>query len=249
MRKGTFNKIIRVGNIVFKLSLEHSSVAKEMLKLHSKNIKQYEGDIRDVGIKTSKVYFAYSIDDKNLIVQEFINGMTIQEYFDSDNVSSSDKLKVFKKVVEMYKLSLSNENLCLDWNLNNFVLNNNDIYYVDYVPALYKDKIQSINSNRLKQYQLSLLDKKIQMAGIISYAIMPFFNESKDNLYSIYNMMKQIIGEMLQVHFDRDDIEHVYLQKLSLLEKYLTSDMEKDDFLNEYNSISMSKTAYKKVRE
>ena len=56
VRKGTFNKIIRIGNIVLKLSTEHTSVAREMLKLDSQDIKQYETDIKNVGINTSQVF-------------------------------------------------------------------------------------------------------------------------------------------------------------------------------------------------
>ena len=64
MKKGTFNKIIRFGNIILKLSTEHTSIANEMLKLDTKDIKKYEQDIRDVGINTSKVYFSWYLNEK-----------------------------------------------------------------------------------------------------------------------------------------------------------------------------------------
>ena len=248
MRKGTFNKIIRFGNIILKLSTEHTSIANEMLKLDAKDIKKYEQDIKNVGINTSKVYFSWYLNEKNIILQQFIDGKTVQEYLDCEEISSKDKLILFKRIVEMYKLSLSNENLCLDWNLNNFIIQNNEIYYVDYVPALYKDKIKSVNSDMLRQYQLSLIDKQIQLSGIITYAIVPFFDMPKKELFEIYYSMKKIIATILKVEMNyKTNTEHVYIKKLMILEDYLNTDMSKQDFLDMYNSISMVKTAYQKV--
>lgn len=65
MKKDTFNKIIRFGNIIIKLSTEHTSIVNEMLQFDSWNIKKYEYDIKDVGIKISKVYLSICIDNKN----------------------------------------------------------------------------------------------------------------------------------------------------------------------------------------
>ncbi len=248
MKKGTFNKIIRLGNVVLKLSTERNSISNEMLRLDAKDIKKYEGDIKNVGINTSKVYLSWHVNDKNIIIQEFINGKTVQEYLDSDDISSKDKLILFKRIIEMYKLSLSNVNLCLDWNLNNFIIKDDEIYYVDYVPALYKDKIKSVDSDILSQYQLSLVDKQIQLAGIVSYAIVPFFNESKDELMEVYHTMKKTIETILNVDMNsKDNLEHVYIKKLIIIEEYLNNSMDKQTFLKKYNSISMMKTAYQKV--
>lgn len=244
MKKGTFNKIIRFGNLILKLSTNHTSVAKEMLKLDTKDVKKYENDISKVGIKTSKVYLSLYFNEKNIIIQEFINGKTIQEYLDSNEFSIASKLKLFKNVIELYKLSLRNENLCLDWNLNNFIIENNEIYYIDYVPALYKDKIHNTNSERLEEYKLSLIDKKIQLAGIISYAIIPFFDNSKEELTNVYKIMKGCIEEILNIKIDFiNNTEHVYLKKLAIIESYLNSNKSKQEFLKEYSSISMIKTA------
>lgn len=252
MKKGTFNRVIRLGNVILKLSREHTSVAQEMLKLDSKNVKKYEYDISSVGIKTSKVYLSINFNDKNIIIQEFINGETIQEYFDSLEHEVSEKLKLFKNVIELYSLSLKDDNLCLDWNLNNFIVQNNDIYYIDYVPTLYRDKINSISSERLEQYKLSLLDRQIQLAGILSHAIIPFFNETKSDLKEIYYLMKSCIENILKIKMNLlYQQDHVYSRKLLILEDYLNTNKPKEDFIREYHSISMSKTAYvrKKINE
>ena len=249
MKKGTFNKIVRFGNLIIKLSTEHTSIANEMLKLDSRNIKKYENDISNVGINTSKVYLSICFNNKNFIIQEFINGETVQEYLDSNLYTNLDKLKMFKKVIQLYELSTKNDNLCLDWNLNNFIVRDNDIYYIDYVPALYKDKIKSVKSERLKQYKLSLLDREIQLAGIISYAIVPFFADTKEELCNVYLLMKRCIEEMLEFKINiNNNVNHVYIQKLSVLENYLYSNQSKEEFIKKYNSISMMKTAYVKKK-
>ena len=248
MKKGTFNKIIRFGNVILKLSTEHNSIANEMLKLDAKDIKKYEKDIRNVGINTSKVYLSWYLNEKNIILQQFIDGKTVQEYLDCEEISPKDKLILFKRIVEMYKLSLSNENLCLDWNLNNFIIQHNEVYYVDYVPALYKDKIKSVDSDMLRQYQLSLIDKQIQLSGIVTYAIVPFFDMSKEKLSEVYYSMKKTIETILNVDMNyKTNADHVYIKKLLVLEDYLNTNMNKKNFLEIYNSISMVKTAYQKV--
>lgn len=248
MKKGTFNKIVRFGNLVLKLSTEHNSIATEMLKLDSKNVSRYEKDINQVGINTSKVYLSLKFNDKNLIIQEFIDGQTVQEYLDSNDVSSRAKLVIFKRIIEMYGMSLSNPNLCLDWNLNNFIIQNNDIYYVDYVPALYKNKINNVHSELLQEYQLSLIDKHVQLAGIVCHAIIPFFTSPKTELKEVYFSMKEMIEEILGVKMDyTSNFDHTYIKKMMLLEEYLTTNQDEHEFSEKYNSISMLKTAHKKV--
>ena len=57
MKKGTFNKIIRLGNVVLKLSIGRNSVSNEVLRLDAKDIKKYEGDIKNVGIILQKFIY------------------------------------------------------------------------------------------------------------------------------------------------------------------------------------------------
>ena len=247
MKQGTFNKIFKIGNFIVKLSKEHSSVSSEIAKMGSDDIKKYEKDISSVGINTSKVYLHLKSKNKSLILQEYIDGYTLQEYFESLEISNLDKLKMFRELIILYSKTLQNDNLCLDWNLKNFIISKGDIYYIDYVPALYKDRIMKLNSERLEQYMLSYLDRKIQLAGIMSYAIVPFFKEEKEELKNLFLGMIKSIEEILNIKFnDKDLTNHIYIKKMNILFNYLNSKQDYESFIEQYKSITMEETTVKK---
>lgn len=247
MKQGTFNKIFRIGNFIVKLSKEHSSVSKEISMMGSDDIKKYESDIKATGVSTSKVYLHLKSKNKSLILQEYIDGYTLQEFFESVEISNVDKLKMFRELIVLYRKTLKNDNLCLDWNLKNFIISNGEIFYIDYVPALYKDHIEQVTSERLEQYKASYLDKQVQLAGIISYAIVPFFDEDKLLLNDVYNSMISCIEEILGIRFQNLSLpNHVYIKKLAIISEYLSSCQSYEEFIKQYKSISMEKTAIKK---
>lgn len=211
------------------------------------NIKKYEQDINSIGIKTSKIYFYLKSKNKSLILQEFINGYTLQEYFESPDVSNTDKLKMFRELIVLYGKTLQDDNLCLDWNLKNFIISKGNIVYIDYVPALYKDRIEKIKSDRLEQYKASYLDRQVQLAGIISYAIVPFFNDDKQSLKEIYQAMIDCVSSILNIDFSQVNLsEHVYIKKMKIISDYINGNQSRDSFIEQYKSISMEKTAIKK---
>lgn len=246
MKQGTFNKIFRVGNLIVKISKEHSSISREIAKMGSGDVKGYEEDIRTVGINTSKVYMYSMLGDRTFILQRYIDGCTLQEFFENKDVSNLEKLKAFKELILLYKKSLKNDNLCLDWNLKNFIVSKGSIYYIDYVPALYKDRIMSTNSERLTQYKESYLDRQVQLAGIVSYAIVPFFSEEKESMNLAFKTMVNCIRCVLGVDFDSvNNKDNVYIQKMMMISHYLNSNQQYNEFISQYNSISMEKTAIK----
>lgn len=247
MKQGTFNRIFKVGNFIVKLSKEHSSVSEEIAMMGSDDIKKYEKDINSVGVKTSKVYLHLKLKNKSLILQEYIDGYTLQEYFESLEISNVEKLKMFRELIVLYGKTLQNDNLCLDWNLKNFIISDGNIYYIDYVPALYKNKIKELQSERLEQYKTSYLDRKIQLAGIMSYAIVPFFNENKQELRQVFLCMMSCIEEILNIKYDDNYLtDHVYIKKINMIFNYLNSNQDYETFIEQYKFITMEKTAVKK---
>lgn len=247
MKQGTFNKIFKIGNFIVKLSKEHSSVSSEIAMMGSDDIKKYEKDISSVGVNTSKVYLYLKSKNKSLILQEYIDGYTLQEYFENVKISNLDKLKMFKELIVLYAKTLQNDNLCLDWNLKNFIISKGDIYYIDYVPAIYKDKIMKLKSERLEQYMTSYLDRKIQLAGIMSYAIVPFFNEDKEELKKIFLGMIKCVEEILKIKFNDNDLtNHIYMKKMNIIFNYISSNQDYESFIEQYKSISMKNTVVKR---
>ena len=251
MESGTFSNVRKIGNYIIKVSKDDNLAKQIMEEMHSRNIYTYVRDINDVGIKTGNLYGYASIFDYNIIIQEFINGMTIQNYL-GDNASIKNKLKVFRNFLLIYKKSKDNDNLCLDWNLKNFILSKDDIYYIDFIPCLYKDKIITSNSDNLYQYKESYLNSNIQVAGILGYATMPFINSlPKYDANAAYSEMKDMIDESTGICINDNlinNINHVYFYKISQIENYLKGNIEHNELLNNINSYSMTKILRKEIR-
>ncbi len=251
MESGTFNNIKKIGNYVVKISKNDALANQIMNEMHSRNVYAYMKDINDVGIKTGKLYGYYNILDYNIMIQEFINGITIQDHL-GNNIPIKDRLEAFKKFLLVYKNSKYNDNLCLDWNLKNFILSKNDIYYIDFIPCLYKDKIIQSSSDNLHQYKESYLDNNIQIAGILGYAIMPFINSlSIYDANNTYKEMKDMINEKVNISINNNLINsknHVYFYKIFQIENYLKGNIEHSELLNNINSYSMTKILRQEIR-
>ena len=154
---------------------------------------------------------------------------------------------MFRELIVLYSKTLRNDNLYLDWNLKNFIISKGNIYYIDYVPALYKNKIKELKSERLEQYKTSYLDRKVQLARIMSYAIVPFFNENKQELRKVFLCMMSCIEEILNIKYDDNYLtDHVYIKKINMIFNYLNSNQDYETFIEKYKFITMEKTAVKK---
>ncbi len=243
MEGGLFNNIIKLDNRVMKISRRDSEISNQVMEeMNSRTPEEYAKDINELGIKTARIFSSFDCSDYVVLIQEFIDGRTIQSILNDKNSSINEKIKVFDKFIDVYQKSEPNDNLCLDWNMKNFILKDDEIYYVDLTPALYKDKIRESNSENLKQYRDSYLDKNIQLAGILGYAIMPFLEyKTKEEASIIFRKFNLILKEKLDFILDITDLKHVYLYKLSQIVDYLSSDLSYKNMKNNISSYSMEK--------
>lgn len=130
---------------------------------------------------------------------------------------------MFRELIVLYSKTLRNDNLYLDWNLKNFIISKGNIYYIDYVPALYKNKIKELKSERLEQYKTSYLDRKVFLC------------------------MMSCIEEILNIKYDDNYLtDHVYIKKINMIFNYLNSNQDYETFIEKYKFITMEKTAVKK---
>lgn len=245
MESGLFNNIIKVDNYVIKISKRNSEIANQIMNEMSFGTpKEYVEYINNVGIKTAKIKSSFIYDDYDILVQEYIEGKTIQQLLNDENVDTDVKVKVFGKFIDLYKLSEKDSNLCLDWNMKNFIINNDVIYYVDLTPCLYKDKIMQSKSDNLFQYRVSYLNKNIQLAGILGYAIMSFVkHNSKEEVKDVYNRLLSILKEKLDFDLDNctNEFNHVYFCKLLQLQEYINSNITYEEMINNTSNYSMEK--------
>lgn len=245
MESGLFNNVIKIDNYVIKISKNDSDIASQIMKeMNSGTPDEYAKRINDVGIKTPKIISIYKYSKYNILIQEFIDGMTIQEILNNPNIDVNIKIDIFDKLIDLYCLSEKDGNLCLDWNMKNFVVKNDDIYYVDLTPCLYKNIIIKCKSENLLQYKESYLNKKIQLAGILGYAIIPFIkHKSRNEAKEIYKKIVSILNKKLLIDFDNLTVnyQHVYFYKLLQINKYLNSNISQEEMNNNINSYSMEK--------
>ena len=129
MESGLFNNIIKVDNYVIKISKKDSEISNQiMTEMSSGTPEEYAMHINNVGIKTAKIQSSFMCDDYDILVQEYIEGKTIQQLLNDENIDINMKVRVFEKFIDLYKLSEKDSNLCLDWNMKNLILNNDEIY-------------------------------------------------------------------------------------------------------------------------
>ena len=215
-----------------------------MKEMNSGTPGEYAKKINNVGIKTPKIISIYKYSKYDILVQEYINGMTIQEILNDTKIDTNIKIDLFDKLIDLYRLSENDKNLCLDWNMKNFILKNDDIYYVDLTPCLYKDTIIKCKSKNLLQYKESYLNKNIQLAGILGYAIMPFIKyKSRNEVKEIYKKLFSILNKKLFFNIDDCNVnyQHVYFYKLMQINKYLNSNISQEEMYNNINNYSMEK--------
>ena len=246
MENGTFNSLNRIGKIVIKVSKANDDLTQQVMKeMSSRSVKEYAKDINMVGISTGKVYLNFKFFNRNIILQEFIKGRTVQEILSDNDISYDERLEVYNNFLKIYSKLKNQNNLCLDWNMKNFIVSENEIYYIDFVPSLYKDKIEKSTSPNLSQYKESYLNDKVQISGILGYAIMSFLkNESKETAIYIYLKLKQLSEVASGLGLDNNNFNHVYIYKLKKIEEYLYSDMTYQELLeliNEYSMENISK--------
>ena len=245
MESGLFNNIIKIDNYVIKISKRDSEISNQIMNEMSFGTpEEYVEHINNVGIKTAKIESSIIYDDYDILVQEYIEGKTIQQLLNDENVDTDMKVKVFGKLIDLYKLSEKDGNLCLDWNMKNFIINNDEIYYVDLTPCLYKNKIMQSKSDNLFQYRESYLNKNIQLVGILGYAIMSFLKyKTKEEVKDVYNRLLSILKEKLDFDLDNcsNEFNHVYFYKLSQLQEYINSNITYEEMINNISNYSMEK--------
>lgn len=245
MESGLFNNIIKVDNYVIKISKRDSEISNQVMEEMSFGTpEEYAMHINNVGIKTAKIQSSFICDDYDILVQEYIEGETIQQLLNNENVDINVKIRVFEKFLDLYKLSEKDSNLCLDWNMKNFILNNDEIYYVDLTPCLYKNKIMQSKSDNLSQYRESYLNRNIQLAGILGYAIMPFVKyKSKEEVQIVYNKFLNILKEKLIFDLSKcsKEFNHVYFYKLLQIQEHINSNITYEEMVDNISSYSMEK--------
>ena len=229
MESGTFNHNKKVLNLIIKYS-KNSELSKLILEeMSSRTIKEYIKDINDCGVKTANVLSQFNINGTNIIIETYITGMTIDQILKTNSIQ---KLDVLKKLLQIYSKVSQNDNLCLDWNLKNFIYHNQELYYIDFVPCIYKDKLKKSSSEVLKDYIDTYLDSNITLLGIYYYILKTLLNSmSKEELLSFSLELNKLFNEELNIALDFNT-SHEYGKCIEKIYEYLNTGLNLSE-LNE----------------
>lgn len=236
MKIGSFNKIYKLGNLIIKIDTDKDKFSNLIIKeMDSKKYIKYKKDLNKSGIKTSKIYF-YITFPKTILVEQNIKGENLQDIMNNQNIKLKDKLILIKKLLLIYK-KIYKENVCIDCNLKNFILNNDELVYIDFVPSLYKRKIKKVNNNILNDYKELYINSNIQLISILNYILKSLMYLPKGDLKEI----KELIINYIESEFNINifiDSNNVVIKKNKLLDRYIYGDMNKEKFNLEYQKIN-----------
>lgn len=236
MKRGSFNKIYKLGNLVIKIDTDKDKFSNLVIKeMDSKKYIKYKKDLSKIGIKTSKIYF-YTTFPKTILIEQNINGDNLQDIISDKNISLKDKLILIKKLLLIYK-KIYKEDVCIDCNLKNFILNNNELIYIDFVPSLYKSKIKDVNNPILNDYRDLYINSNIQLISILNYILKSFTYLPKCELKEIKEIIKSYIENEFNTNLNIDG-NSVVIKKNKLINKYINEDITLDEFNFEYQKIN-----------
>ena len=232
MESGTFNHNKKILNIVIKYS-NNSELSKYILdEISSRSIREYIRDIRKCGVKTAYVFLEY----KNIIVESYISGDTVDQILINN---SDNKMEVLRNLLKVYKCVEKNKNLCLDWNLKNFIYHKNEIYYIDFVPCIYKDKLLESNSNILKEYIASYLDSNITLSGIYYHILKTMLDVlNKKEMLIFSEQLLNLYSEELNVSLNFNN-NHPYSIGIKKINNYINTNLDIKTIKEQLNACSL----------
>jgi len=235
MQKGSFNKIYKIGNIILKINKCEDNFSKLIMKeIDSKKYKKYQKNLNKIGIKTSKIYFNI---DNLLFVEKYIKGQTLQEIIEDKKISINKKITLLKKLLKIYKRTL-NTNICIDCNMKNYIVNKKEIYYIDFMPSLYRNKIINVENNILKDYKMLYIDTKLQLLSIINYVLKSMMYLDIKKLEEFRNNLINYIEKNFKIIL-KFNYQNITIKKYELINKYIDGYIGKEDYYKEYKKINI----------
>ncbi|MBR1416471.1 MAG: hypothetical protein IJ572_01470 [Bacilli bacterium] len=236
MESGTFNHNKKIFNLIIKYSKDLGLSKLILEEMSSKSAKEYMKDINDCGVKTANVLSEFSINKTNIIIENYISGMTIDQILKNN---SPEKLTALKQLFIIYKKISNNENLCLDWNLKNFIYHNNELYYIDFVPSIYKDKIRCSKEEILKDYIDTYLDSNVTLLGIYYYILKTLSNAvNKEELLLFSYELDNLFKEELNIKLDFNS-QHEYGKCIKIMREYLNSNFSFKQLEEQLKKVSL----------
>ena len=227
---GSFINCKIIGNKIIKISKEEDDYSKLIKKeIDSKNYLKYQSDLKKNNVDVANLYLSIEIFNKLIQVEEYIKGENLNNYFINSNNLIINKLTLMKKMLELYK-RLLNSDVTVDFNFNNFIIHDDRLIYIDFIPSIYKSNI--IYNGVIDEYKRIVLDKNYCLLNMISYLLKAMLSLSKEELADVLNKVLVMIDN-LNININLSSVH----QRFNLFNEYLNSDMNLVDFYNIYDKI------------
>lgn len=227
MKFGSFNKVILLNYIVIKIENINSDFANNIKNMvDSMDYKTYYHNLKKIGINVAPLYFNLSIFGKNVQIVKMIKGMTMQQFMENQDVKVEEKVKKIKCLLLIYKKTLKDD-VCIDLNMQNFIILKNNLVYIDFIPALYKSNIKKLN--HISDYLKSYLDVNLAMCNLINYILRSMLYLDRNNLTKVFCDVSSIINEIFNIKVDTRKNKNCIL-----LQDYMKGKLELEQYEKEY---------------
>ena len=227
---GSFLNCKKIGDKIIKISKEEDEYSKLIRKeIDSKNYIKYQKDLKNNNVDVANLYLSVKVLNKIIQVEEYINGINLNDYFIDKNNLIIDKLSLMNKMLELYK-KLLNTDVAVDFNYNNFIYHDNRLTYIDFVPAIYKSNI--VYNGIVDEYKKVILDNNYKLLNMICYLLKAMLYLSKEELNDVLRKVLIMIDNLnLNINLNSDNY------RFNSLIDYINSDMKLEDFYQKYDKI------------
>ena len=247
---GMFSNNIYIFNKIIKYSFQKKDVRDILFsKTNANSIQEYYEKTNQLEIKTAKIFKIYNLFYKGiLIIQERIRGFTLEETLMDSSITIEYKLKLIKIFFEIYTKFNMQDKYLLDWNLKNFIISENTLFFVDFTPVLIKEHILSLNQESLYQVKESYINEKVRLIGIFDYLLYCFIDIDKNDFEEVFKYLKKTYFFEYGLNLDElgeMDKNHIYIKRCEQLLFYINNNITKDELKETFINLSMQNTTLK----
>lgn len=245
---GSYTNIQEMGDyIVKRIPLKEVSKHQKEVLLHTQksveDIIKYQKLLKDCNFpfepaQNIKFYDGYIEYSQRVIHSENVDDMLISLYQNYEN-NANKIIKIYDDVINLWELSHRQSDVYVDFNLRNFVYDDNKLTLIDLFPTIIEENIDrnSTNINVIRQIDL-WTDKYVNLGSMMCYFVQPLVDLNEEGGKS---KIKHIFEYMLKLTYEKtglsvaqilDNLQgksHPFAKRFINLCNYLFNENTEDD--------------------
>lgn len=226
MIKGTYTNTYFEGDLVHKSIEPDSNAERHIFGVLSDGV-----DINEYISKISQhVTLPKTCEFKDSrVTQTVIDGPNVDEFLVNADADNPKVLEVYQELIKIYKKIKADDSLTIDFNMFNFIINDEDgkLVFVDVTPPLYLDKVKNLD-DRFKSQRELFMNKPLQLISFSMYYLLPFIYKDcpkRDMKALFYGMVKVLAQEGVLEDFNTK-YDHMFSDRKNLFLRWLNGDVE-----------------------